>query len=235
MMKFKYGYMMLLAIIVVVTSCKKDNYKAPTITLKGRLVYNGEAINVEYDKVSFELYQPGFGKTGAIKGAFGKDGSYSTLLFAGNYKMIIPNGQGPFQWNQNATTGSRDTLNLSVTGDQTTDLNVIPYYLINDVKYAVNDKNVTANFNISKIITDANARNIESVTMYINKTQFIINNDVSAQTTIKASDITSLNNLAISTALPNITPTQNYVFVRVGLKIQGTDDLIFSPVQKIQL
>jgi hypothetical protein len=30
-------------------------------------------------------------------------------------------------------------------------------------------------------------------------------------------------------------PTQNYVFARIGVKIAGVEDLIFSPVQKVQL
>ncbi|RYE41876.1 MAG: DUF3823 domain-containing protein, partial [Sphingobacteriales bacterium] len=32
-----------------------------------------------------------------------------------------------------------------------------------------------------------------------------------------------------------LTPTQNYVFARIGVKTQDVEDWIFSPVQKIQL
>jgi len=234
-MKLKYYYIILMALIWFSTSCKKDNYEAPSVTLKGRLVYNGEAINVEYNQVPFELYQPGFGKTGAIVGTFDQNGTYSTLLFAGNYKFIIPNGQGPFRWNENASTNRRDTLNVNLNGEQTVDLNVTPYYLIRNPQTTVSNRVVTTAFSINKIITDANARNIENVTLYINKTQFVSGADNIASATLAGSAITDLNNLTLTVTAPTITPTQNYIFVRIGLKIAGIEDMIFSPVQKIQL
>ncbi|WP_158828601.1 DUF3823 domain-containing protein [Mucilaginibacter lacusdianchii] len=236
-MKLKYPYIILMALMWVATSCKKDTYDAPKITLKGRLVYNGESVNVEYDRVPLELYQPGFGKTGAITGTFAQDGSYSMLLFSGNYKLIIPNGQGPFRWNESTSTNRRDTLNVNVTGDQTLDLTVTPYYLIKNPQLTVNNKAVTAAFGINKIITDANARNIERVTLYVNKTQFVSGgpNYNIATTDLAGSAITDLNSITLTTTVPTITPTQNYVFARIGLKIEGIEDMIFSSVQKLQL
>ncbi|TWR24953.1 DUF3823 domain-containing protein [Mucilaginibacter achroorhodeus] len=232
-MKYKYSFIILFAIMWAITACKKDTYDAPSVTLKGRLVYNGEPINVEFNQVPFQLYQPGFGKTGAIVGTFGQDGSYSTLLFSGNYKMIIPNGQGPFRWNENQTTSQRDTLAVNVSGDQTLDINVTPYYLINNSQITAANNIVTAKFDISKVITDANARDIERVTLFINKTQFVSGGDNVVQTSIEGSAITGLQNLSITTAIPALTPTQNYVFARVGLKIAGLEDLIFSPLVKV--
>jgi hypothetical protein len=37
----------------------------------------------------------------------------------------------------------------------------------------------------------------------------------------------------MSIAIPEITPTQNYVFARLGIKIAGVEDRIYSPVTKI--
>jgi hypothetical protein len=236
-MKIKYQYIFLMAIVWLATACKKDTYEAPQITLKGRLVYNNEPINLEYDQVPLELYQPGFGKTGPITAKFGQDGTYSTLLFSGNYKLIIPNGQGPFRWNENASTNRRDTLNVSVTSDQTLDLQVTPYYLIRNPQMAVSNRVVSATFGINKIITDANARNIESVFLYVNKTQFVAgaNNYNIASSQLAGSAITNTNNVSLTVTVPTINPTQNYVFARIGLKVAGIEDLIFSPIQKIQL
>lgn len=236
-MKFKYHYIVLLALMCVATACKKDTYDAPSITLKGRLVYNGEAINVEHDRVPLELYQPGFGKTGAITGTFAQDGTYSFLLFSGNYKLVIPNGQGPFRWNENVTANRRDTLNVNITGDQTLDLTVTPYYLVTNPLMTVSNRVVTATFGINKVITDANARNVERITLYVNKTQYVSSgNDYSiALTDLAGTAITNLNSITMTVTVPTINPTQNYVFARVGLKIAGIEDMIFSPVQKIQL
>ncbi len=44
--------------------------------------------------------------------------------------------------------------------------------------------NVTANFKIAKIVTDVNAKDIERVSLYINKTQFVSGGNNIAHTDI---------------------------------------------------
>ncbi|SEB17974.1 DUF3823 domain-containing protein [Pedobacter hartonius] len=234
MNKLKIHYIFLLALLTGVSACKKDNYEAPSSTLNGHIVYKGEEIGLEYNQVPVELYQPGFGKVGAIAGTFAQDGAYSTLLFDGNYKLIIPNGQGPFQWRQNAA-GGRDTLSVTVKGNQTLDLEAVPYFLIRNAVYTVNARSVSATFRADQIITDASAKTIERINLYINKTQFVSAADNIAAAEIAAAAITNPAMINLSATVPAITPTQNYVFVRIGLKIAGVEDMIFSPLQKITL
>ena len=69
-MKSKFHYILFLALSTLTLSCEKDNFDAPKASLTGQLVYNGEAIGLEYNKVNYELYQPGFGKTGPIGSTF---------------------------------------------------------------------------------------------------------------------------------------------------------------------
>lgn len=234
-MKFKIQYMFLLALLIGASACKKDNYDAPSSNLKGRLLYKGEEIGVEYNQVPFELYQPGFGRTGAMAATFAQDGTYSSLLFDGNYKLIIPNGQGPFQWKQNAA-GGRDTLAVTVSGNQTLDLEVTPYFLVRNVVYtATSATSISASFRADQIITDASAKTIERINLYINKTQFVSSADNIASAEIAGGAITNPAVISLSVTVPSITPTQNYVFARIGLKIAGVEDMIFSPLQKIQL
>lgn len=231
-MKIKFQYIILLLALFAAYGCKKDNYDAPSVSLKGRLIYNGEPVNVEYNRVPFELYQPGFGKTGAIDGAFGQDGSYSTLLFAGDYKFTISANQGPFRWKE-LSAGKRDTLAVKISGDQTLDIEVTPYYMVRNAVITAASGKVNATFNIEKVITDANAKDIERVTLFINKTQFVSGADQIGTAEVNGADITSLNNIALSANIPTISPTQNYVFARVGIKIAGVEDLVFSPLVKV--
>lgn len=233
-MKFKIHYIILLAMAMGVLSCKKDNYEAPSSTLNGRILYNGEEIGLEYNQVPLELYQPGFGKSGAITTTFGQDGSFSTLLFDGQYKLIIPNGQGPFRWQEQAG-GRRDTLAVAVRGNQTLDLQATPYFMLRNAAYTVNGRTLAATFRIEQIITGVDAKSVENVTLYVNKTQFVSGADNIASAELAASAITDPANINLSVTIPAITPTQNYVFVRVGLKISGIEDRIFSPLQKLQL
>jgi hypothetical protein len=227
-------YILNIALVIVTAACKKDNYDAPTSRLSGKVVYKGEAIGMEYDQVKFEVYQDGFGKTGPIAEVFAQDGTYSLLLFNGDYKFIIPNGQGPFQWKQ-TPAGAPDTTFITVSGSQELDLEVTPYYMIRNPQLKVAGGNIAGACKIEKIITGASARDIESVSLYINKTQFVSGADNIAVKTVNGSDITDLNNVNLSVAIPTLTPSQNYVFARIGVKMAGVEDRIFSPLVKLEL
>ncbi|MFD0795113.1 DUF3823 domain-containing protein [Mucilaginibacter litoreus] len=231
-MKIKFHYTVIIALLLASVGCKKDNYDAPSQKFSGRIVYNGEPINVEYNQVPFELYQPGFGKTGAITGTFDQDGNFSSLLFNGNYKFTIPPNQGPFRWKE-LSAGKRDTIAVEISGSKTMDIDVEPYYMLRNAQFNAAGGSLTATFNIEKVITDANAKNIDRVSLYINKTQFVSASDNVATKSIDGASITSLNNISMSVSIPGITPAQNYVFARVGIKINGVEDMIFSPLAKI--
>lgn len=233
-MKIRIYYIIISGLLIFFASCKKDNYGAPGSTLKGRIAYNGDPINVQYDQVNFELWQPGFGKLAPINVTISQDGSYSALLFDGNYKLVFSDGQGPFMWKKNAQ-GNPDTLAVTVKGDQTLDLEVTPYYMVRNTSFSASAGKVSASCKLEKIITDINAKNIERVTLYINKTQFVSGSDYISLTDLDGSAITDLNSISLIADIPAITPTQNYVFARVGVKISGVEDMLFSDVVKVQL
>ena len=233
-MKISYHYIILLGLVLGTASCKKDNYEPPASTLSGRIMYNNEEIGLEYNQVPIELYQPGFGKVGAITAPLSQEGKYSALLFDGDYKMIIPASQGPFQWRE-STAGRRDTLAVKVSGNQTLDLQATPYFMIRAATYTVNGKTVTANFRADQIITGPNAKTIERINLYINKTQFVSGADNLINAEIAGSAVTNPAAITLTATTPAIVPSQNYVFVRIGLKLNGVEDMIFSPLQKITI
>ncbi len=233
-MKITFHHIIILLIAAAFISCKKDNYDPPKTKLSGKLVYQGEAIQVEYDRVPFQLYQYGFGKVGAIGGTFAPDGSYSMLLFNGDYKFVIPNDQGPFIWKKIAS-GAPDSLSINLKGNQELDIEVTPYYMLRNAQITAGGGKVTGSFAAEQIITGADAKDIERVSLYINKTQFVSGANNIAFTDITGSSITDIGNIVLDTSVPNIVPAQNYVFARIGLKIAGVEDMIFSPVQKLNL
>ncbi len=231
-MKIKFQHFVLFSFIFALAACKKDNYSAPNVKLTGQLMYKGSPIGVEYNQVPFNLFQAGFGKKGSINATFAQDGSYSSLLYAGNYQFIIPNNQGPFRWNENAS-GNRDTLAVQLQGDKVMDIEITPYYMIRDAQITAAGGMVNATFKIEKVITDANMRNISNVTLYINRTQFVSGADNIKAAGVNGGDILDLNNVKLTVPIPTILPAQNYVFARIGIKIDGVEDMIFSPLQKI--
>ena len=231
----KIRFIIILGIIsTFLASCAYDNYDEPGLKLQGKLVYNGEAINVSYNDVTFQLWEPGWQKKAEINVSVNQDGTYGAMLFNADYKLIIPSNQGPFRSKPNAETGS-DTILVNLTGSKVMDIEVQPYYMIRTPEFAVAGRVVTGTFKVEKIITDANAKNIERVNIYVNKTQFVDfrSNVTSAQ--LGGSSVTEGNTITLKATVPAITPTQNYVFARIGLKISGVEDMIFSPVVKVNL
>lgn len=233
-MNFKHHYIALLIIAAVAGACRKDNFDPPAADITGRIVYKGEAINVEYDQVSYQLYQFGFGKVGPIEGFFTQEGAYSMKLFDGEYKFIIPNGQGPFVWRK-TPAGAPDSVVINVNGNSNLDIEVTPYYMIRTPNFSAAGGKVSAAFRIDKIITDASAKDIERVSLYINKTAFVSGATNIAATDLDGADITDPGNVALEVTVPNIVPAQSYVYARIGLKIAGVEDRIFSPVVKLSL
>jgi len=231
-MPILFRYIGVMALFAFLSACKKDNYAQPSSSLTGHVVYQGEAIQLERNQVPLQIYQYGFGKVGPIGQTFAQDGTFSATLFSGNYKIIVPNGQGPFLWKQ-TVAGDPDTVNVTLNGSKTVDLEVTPYYMIRNPQITGGGSTITATFKAEQIITDANAKDIERVSLYINKDQFVSGGDNIAATDLAAADITDVNNISLSVAVPAITPTQPFVYARIGLKIAGLEDMIFSPLQKV--
>ena len=231
-MKIKFHHTLILSLMLLSAACKLDNFSPPSVTLKGQLMYKGTPVNVEYNQVPFQIFQSGFKGNTPISGTFDQDGTYSVLTFNGNYKFTIPGGQGPFQWKE-LSSGGRDSISINLSGDQTVNIEVTPYYMIRNAQLAASAGNVTAKFSIEKVITDATAKNIQTVSLFVNKTQFTSAADHAAEADLAGTAITDLTNVNLSVAIPKFTVTQNYVYARVGIRIAGVEDMIFSPVQKI--
>ena len=140
------------------------------VTLKSKLhssfMYNSDSVYLEYNRVTYQLYQYGFGKLGPIEQTFTQNGTLNSLLFDGDYKLIVPNGQGPFLWPK-TSGGSPDSLSITMSGNQNIDIDVMPYYMVRNTNITAGGGNVTASCQLEKIITDANAKDVESVTLYI--------------------------------------------------------------------
>lgn len=231
-MKNKFYFVIGALIAVLFSSCKKDNYDAPQADFTGRIVYKGEAINVQYGQVFFELWQSGFGNYSALNVNVAQDGNYSAKLFNGDYKLVFSPNQGPFLWKKNAA-GRQDTIAVNINGSKTLDIEVMPYYMIRGATLTAAAGKVNGFCKLEKIITNADAKDIENVSLYINKTQFVDGSNNIATQQLNGAAIADLNNLNMSVTIPTLVPTQNYVFARIGVKIAGVDDLIFTPVTKI--
>tara|TARA_R110002049_G_scaffold75450_3_gene194054 strand:- start:2561 stop:3253 length:693 start_codon:yes stop_codon:yes gene_type:complete len=229
-MKAKF-YIFIFSALLLVTSCSLDNFDEPNAMFSGNIVYNGEAIPVARNQVRFQLWQPGYELDAPIDVAIAQDGSFSSRLFTGNYELSFVPGQGPFR------TPS-DPLIFELTADKAMDIEVTPYHMIRNPQFSHNTGTINASCTVEQIITGADAKAVERVTLIINRTLFVDANSGGEGSIAQedAADISNLNSLSMSVTIPTDPkkPDQNYVFARIGVKIAGVEDMIYTQVEKIE-
>lgn len=243
-MRIHFKFFLFIGFVCCFFSCKKDTYSPPSSSFTGKITYQGTPIYVKAstsnnNNVFFELWQSGFGKSGAIIVNIAQDGTYSSLLFDGTYKLVIPKAQGPFMSLTNTDTNS-DTIPLTISGSKSMNIEVLPYYMLSSSSFTLGkDSTVSGICKLQKIITNVNAKDIDYVAIYVNRTSIVDDDNQIASASITGSSITDMSNVKLSTKIPtSITSigsgTQSYFFARIGVKISGIEDMLFSPIQQIQ-
>lgn len=212
-------------LLVVITSCGKDNFDAPESTLKGAIVYNGKALDLRGtgEAIQIQLYQDGYALSDPINVFVGQDGAFSAKLFNGEYKLVTRDGNGPW-------VNSRDTLVVNVKGTTEINLEVTPYFLISGENISVSNSTMNASFTINRIVSTAE---IDKVMLILSSTQFAddVNNvfrqdisDISDGQVNLSADISGNKDVANAKAL----------FGRVGVLTKGADQAIYSQIVRIR-
>lgn len=222
----------MLALGTLFVSCEKDNYAEPKTLLTGNIVYKGEPVGVEDGQVRLQLWQPGFGKLAPIDAPIAQDGSYSAMLFDGNYKLVFNKNDGPWKTLIKDAT-ARDTTFVTLNGNQKVDIEVMPYYMIRNAKFSGGEKKVNATFSLEKVITGADAKDVERVSLIISRTQFVSRANNVGITNKDGAEVKDMSNISLSVNVPVISPAQDFVFARVGVKMKDVEDMIFSKFEKI--
>lgn len=221
-----------LGMAIAPVSCGIDNFDEPDTSFSGRIVYKEQPIQVRHGEVRFQLWQPGFGNPGPIEVPVNQDGSFSTLLFKGEYKLVFVNNAGPFR-TEIVNEAQRDTIYVNLDGKKTLDVSVIPYFTVENAQFSLSGNTVNAGCNIRQVVNGEESRQVERVTLYLNSTAFVSDNDLENYARADA-DIQDPSVITVSADIPEDN-TRSYVFARIGVKISGVESLIFSPVKKLEL
>ena len=215
-----------LSLVVIVTGCKKDNFEAPTSTIKGRVVYNNEPIGVRSNGVQLELWQKGFQLFSKVAVYVDQDGAFSATMFDGAYKLTRLRGNGP--WADNT-----DTIDVQLNGTATVDVPVDPYFIIKSQNLAKSGNNVSGTVALQRVNT---TKALELVRIYIGQTIITDQNNNAASANVLAAaipDVTQPVNLNV--AIPTSLANKEFVYARVGVKAVGVAELAYGPAQKIML
>jgi len=217
----------LLTVSVLAIACKKDNYEAPKSRLTGRVVYQGQALGVRSNGVELELWQHGYAFFTKIPVFVNQDGTFSTLLFDGDYKLVRLRGSGP--WVDNT-----DSIDVRVSGNTVVDVPVVPYFIIRNETFQKNGTtSVTANFNLQQVNT---SQPLEKVKIYLGQTTIVdeVNNASSAEKAAAA--ITDLSQpISLTANIPADIASKGYVYARVGVKAVGVGEVLYTQPVKISL
>ncbi len=203
-------------------SCGLDNYDEPEIYLTGSVTYDGEPLQLRHSSVKFDLEQDAYELDDKIEVFISQDGTFSSLLFKGSYRFVPRPGTGPWV--------DGDPVEFELSEDMELEYAVTPYYVLRDNRIAMEGTELVSSCRIVPVVPE---RELESLTLYIGKTKFV---DDRGGYNIGLEDfpapVTGVNNLVFD--ITEILDDNPVLYARIGLKIQGFDERIFSEVVRIK-
>lgn len=223
-MKREIIFTLIAAFVIIFAGCTKDNFDPPTSMLTGTITYNGSPIGVRSNGTQLELWQYGYKLRSKIAVYIAQDGTYSARLFDGNYKLVRLKGA---PW-----VNQTDSIDVTVSGATKVDVPVVPYFTITGETFSYAGGVLSASCTVTKVGTV----NIERLTLYVGTTSI-----VDASNNVGFSDKTGaeLSNLTVpltySYTVPTTLTSISYIYARIGVKATGVGELLYTPVQKIQL
>ncbi len=212
---------LILLIGLLASSCALDNFEEPKSTLSGRVVYNGEALGLRSQGVELELWQHGYDLFQKIPVYVAQDGTFSAVLFDGDYKMTLIRGNGPWM-------DRTDSIDVQVRGSQMIDVEVQPYYVVSNSSVSVNGNNLSVTFTIDGINTN---RNLEFAAVYMGRTSLTDAVRNEGVFDIPADQIELGSPVTVEVPIPNGLSGRSEIFVRIGAKTVGVPELVYTQAE----
>lgn len=210
-----------MSLLVLVTSCGIDNFDQPTSVLSGRIVYEGNALQLRGtgEAVQLQLYQDGYDKHDPIQVLVNQDGFYSAALFDGEYKLVTRDQNGPW-------VNTRDTIVINVKGNTTYDLAVTPFFTISNTNISLSGTTVNATFNLQQVVATAE---VEKVYLLLGQTKFV--DEINNAYRLDIENVTpGAVNVSGDYSSSKDANQAKFLYGRVGVKTKGTEQAIFSEV-----
>lgn len=201
-----------------------DNYDPPDSLLTGRVVYQGTPIGVRSNGVELELWQPSYELNEKIRIHVDQDGSFSAMLFDGDYKLNLLTGNGPW-------VDSPDTTFIKVRGGTEVEFPVTPYYTVENLALQHAGGAVSATFDVGSVQP---TRAVEYVGLYVSSTAFVDRTNMVARTELPGTQVgEQAAAITLSVDVPETVRSSGAVYARVGIKMVGVAEMLFSPVERV--
>ena len=206
-----------------VTGCGLDNYNEPSSHLTGKVVYQDRRLKLSHGKVVLNLYQDGYDKNGPISVYAAQDGTFSALLFDGNYRLEMTDNNGP--WLNSATVTT-----FEVKGNTSVDVMVTPYYLLSDVAIALKEQEIKAVCSVEMI---AGEKDAQRLFLCVGPTAFVSDQSYSYVARKNLMPV-NIGGNALSMDISEQLEKYDTLYARLGLQISGVQECIYSDVIKIK-
>lgn len=207
-----------------------DNYEKPNSTLEGAVVHEGDTIRVRNGAVQLEIWEDGYKDYEKIPVRVNQDGSFSSKLFGGSYKITELIGDGPW-------VPSSDTTEFEISGNKQMAFEVEPYYKITDENISLQDNAIVADFDLAEVNT---SQPITYVTLFVGTGQFtsIQNNSFFWNHLQEEIEINTNGSNTIDvdlSQLPEELSSREFVYARICVEIEGKEDAMYSKSYKLKL
>ena len=233
---------------VMISGCKKDNKEEPNSILSGRVVVAGskQPVGVATNGTQLELWQDGYQLRQKIAVHINQDGTFSSRLFDGVYKLVRLTGA---PWANNT-----DTIIVNLKGSTQIEVPVDPFFTAGGESFIFNkaDTSLTAVFTVSRL--DA-TKAADRVSLHVGLTTFVdannqipipaANNDIVPPANYLTAPITMklflnparypASNLADLRRQLGEALQKGYVFVRAGVRTTGITQRFYTQVKQISL
>lgn len=156
-----------------------DNYDAPASALSGQIVFDGQPVGVRMGGVQLELWEPGWDFDEKIPIYVSEDGSFSAILFDGDYELNLLPGNGPW-------IDSPNRLQVQVRGDTRVDIPVAPYYTIENPSLLNRGDSIHATFTIRSTNP---TRPVDFAGLYVGKTVIVDRNNMAVRREVAGSGL----------------------------------------------
>lgn len=211
--------------VFLITGCSLDSYDSPSSTLSGQVVYQGEPVGVASGQVELELWESGFELREKIPVNVKPDGSFSALLYDGDYKLTLLPDSGPW-------VVKTDSIDIQLRGEATIDVPVEPYYVINNETVTHSNGNIEATFDVDEI---NNSRFVEFIGLYVSTTSIVDEQNNTEREILDINENGSLSGQSLTVVLPSNLLDRDFIFARIGVKITGVSNMLFSQTLEISL
>lgn len=178
---------------------------------------------MRHGSIKFDLEQDSYELGDKIEVAIAQEGTFAARIFPGDYRFVPRPGNGPW-------TDDCQPVEFTIKGGKQLDFEVVPYYLLRNSNITLSGNTLNGVCSVKSI---AGGKAIEAMTLFVGKTRFV--DDRGGRSVVTSNfeqPAEGVNNVSVN--IKEIVDKYPVLYARIGLKIHGVDERIYTEIVKIK-